>query len=67
MLLAPSIATLTLADNWALLAGPPSPEEPLRPVPAIRVRMPSALILKTQLSLARRTLPLASTATDVGG
>src|SRR5579884_1922176 len=47
-------------ENSAFDAGPPSPEYPVRPSPAMRVTFPSGPNLKTQFRLVKYTLPAAS-------
>src|SRR4051812_38865805 len=56
------------AKTWAAVAGPPSPEKPGAPFPAIVVIVPPESILRIRLLLlsARSTEPAGPSATAVG-
>src|SRR5579871_50406 len=61
-----SIAKLPGTFSCALVAVPPSPENPAAPVPAIRVIVPLVATLKMQLRLVKYKLPVASVANACG-
>src|SRR5579862_1060822 len=63
---AASTATPSGPFNVAAMAGPPSPENPGRELPAISVSTPPESSLKTEFRLAKYRLPALSTATRRG-
>src|SRR5579863_942934 len=63
---AASTAIPTGRFNCAFTAGPLSPENPGRELPATSVKLPLELILKTQLPLVKYRLPDESTASRRG-
>src|SRR5881397_4049039 len=63
-----STATPLGPASWALMAGPPSPEEPCEPLPATVVMIPSEETLRMRLLLASamKRFEAPSTATRLG-